>query len=92
MSVGFIIFQSLIKPDDAANAESKLSGISASFFFAVKRTDANEIIEDAKRYPGLNVSALITPSIMMAKMSAITNYEHRLALIDSEDLDLDMEM
>jgi hypothetical protein len=78
--------------DDAANAELKLNGISGSFFFAVKRADANEIIEDAKRYPDLNVSALITPSIMMAKMSAITNYKHNLALIESEDFDLDMDM
>jgi hypothetical protein len=76
--------------EDAESAESKLGGISGNFFFAAKRPDAEAIIEDAKKYSELKVSALSAPSIMMAKMSAITNYDSKLTAIVPEEIGMNM--
>ena len=72
--------------EDADAAESKLKGISGTFFYGAKRLDTDLIIEDAKKYSDFFVSKLNAPSIMMGKMSGITNYESRLKPIVIEEM------
>lgn len=74
--------------EDGEKAESNLSGISGNFIFAAKRLDTGMIIEDARKYSDLNVSMLVAPSIMMGKMSTMTNYDSKLAKIIPEEMEM----
>lgn len=72
-------------PDHIGAVESRLNSLSGNFFFAAKRKDVDAIIEDAKKYKNLSVAPLSVASIMMAKMSVISNYENELKPIDLEN-------
>ncbi|MCF6267690.1 MAG: hypothetical protein L3J57_14255 [Desulfuromusa sp.] len=79
----------ILLPSGAEQIEAtrqKLTGLSADFFFAGKVKEATEIFDDAESFGQFNVSALSAASIMMAKLSVISNYDSGLPVIDLKEL------
>ena len=66
-------------PEQTQDVESKLPGLSASYFYAKKSASNEELFDSAGSAGDTVVSTFAASSIMMATMEVRTNYDHKSA-------------
>ncbi len=70
------------KPEHIDFINSKINGISASYFYATKSLNNDTLFENVKQNPDKNVTTANASTIMVATMQVVTNYSSRLIPID----------